>query len=247
MIQRHNQILELLNKEKEISVNRFSELLKVSLVTIRSDLRTLEDQKLLLRTHGGATLPPIDDISHRLSKNFSVKQRIAQAAANEVEEGETILLESGSSVSLMAQALSDRKNLNIITNNAFVARQLKDSPNVNVILMGGMFQKESETMVGPMVVNYLQYYNFSKVFLGMDGFTEEGGVMCRDFDRAEVMSLFVEKGKKIYVLSDSEKIGKTAVRSICRAEDVDCLITDDKICDEYRAYFNKIRTELIEV
>lgn len=246
MNSRHEQILNIISRENEVTVNHLSDLLKVSLVTIRSDLRNLEERKLLIRTHGGAALPPVDDISHRLSINFSKKLRIAAAAAREVEEGETILLEAGSCVALMAQALAERKNLNIITNNAFVARQLKDSSAVKVILMGGLYQKESETMVGPMISQYLSYYNFSRVFLGMDGFTMEGGVMCRDLERAEVMSRFVEKGEKIYVLSDSGKMGRTAVRSVCRPEELDCLITDDQLGDEYRSFLKEKRVALIE-
>lgn len=245
MISRHEQILNIISKENEISVNRLSDLLKVSLVTIRSDLRTLEEQKLLLRTHGGATLPPIDDISHRLSINYSVKQRIADAAAAEVQEGETVLLEAGSCVALMAKALACRKNLNVITNNAFVARQLKDSSGVTVILMGGTYQKESETMVGPMISQYLDYYNFSKVFLGMDGLTGEGGVMCRNLERAEVMRLFAEKGKKVYVLSDSGKLGRTAVRTVCPLKALDCLITDKSASGEYSDLLIRNGVELI--
>jgi DeoR/GlpR family transcriptional regulator of sugar metabolism len=247
MINRHEQILNIVNREKEVSVNRLSELLKVSLVTIRSDLSTLENQSLLMRTHGGAALPPVDDITHRLSINFPVKQRIAAAAADLVEEGDTILLEAGSSIALMARRLAERKNLNVISNNAFVARQFKNSTAVNVILIGGYYQKESETMVGPMVSRYLDYYNFSKVFLGMDGFTREGGLMCRDLERAEVMSRFVEKGKKIHVLSDSGKLGKTAVRTVCSAGDIDCLITERGVEESYRSYFRETGVDLIEV
>lgn len=245
MNERHEQILHIINREKEISVNRLSELLKVSLVTIRSDLRFLEEQNLLVRTHGGASLPSSDDISHRLSINYSRKLKIARAAAGEIKEGETILLEAGSSVALLAQILSERKNINIITNNAFVARQLKDSTGINVVLMGGVYQKKSETMVGAMVKEYLSYYNFSKVFMGIDGFTMEQGAMCRDLDRSEVMSEFVRKGEKVFILSDSDKIGETAIRTICRPEDIDCFITDKDVSEKYRLYFREKGIKLI--
>jgi len=247
MVNRREQILNLLSRDGETSVNSLSDTLSVSLVTIRSDLRALEEEGLLIRTHGGAALPPVDDISHRLSINYTTKQRIAEAAAGEVEEGDTVLLEAGSCVALMARALADRKNLNVITNNAFVARQLKDSPSVQVILMGGFYQKESETMVGPMISRYLEYYNFSKVFLGMDGFSWERGVMCRNFDRAEVMSGFIGQGARVYVLSDSGKIGRTAVRSVCTAEDVDCLITDRGIPADFRTKAADLGMTLIDV
>ncbi|MBN2657129.1 MAG: DeoR/GlpR transcriptional regulator [Spirochaetales bacterium] len=246
MMNRHEQILNIVNKENEVSVNRLAELLKVSLVTIRSDLRALEEEKLLMRTHGGAALPPVDDITHRLSINFPIKKRIAAAAADLVKDGETILLEAGSTISLMARFLAERKDLNVITNNAFVARQFKNSPSVNVILMGGLYQKESETMVGPMIAEYISYYNFSKVFLGIDGFSLDEGIMCRDLERAEVMSLFVKRGKKAIVLSDSGKLGKTAVRSVCRPEEIDCFISDGDVGEKYRDYFRKKGIELIE-
>ena len=247
MNNRHEQILNILSREKEISVNRLSDLLNVSLVTIRSDLRFLEEQNLLERTHGGACLSTTDDISHRLSINYSVKQKIAHAAADLVEDGDTILLEAGSTVALMAQILSERKNLNVITNNAFVARQFKKSGSVNVILMGGIYQKQSETMIGPMVREYLTFYNFTKVFLGIDGFTMENGAMCRDLDRSEVMSEFVKKGEQVFILTDSGKIGKSAVRTICSPEEINCVITDTGIDDEYETLFKIKGIKLVTV
>jgi len=247
MNHRHEQILNIINREKDISVNRLSDLLNVSLVTIRSDLRFLEDKKLIVRTHGGASLPSTDDISHRLSINYSVKQKIAHAAADLVEEGDTILLEAGSTVALMAQILSVRKNINVITNNAFVARQFKNSEGVNVILMGGIFQKQSETMVGSMVREYLSFYNFTKVFMGIDGFTMENGAMCRDLDRSEVMSEFVRKGKEVFILTDSVKMGQSAVRTICSPDEINCVITDNEVDAEYEKFFQEKGIKLITV
>jgi DeoR/GlpR family transcriptional regulator of sugar metabolism len=245
MIERHQRILQLINSEKEASVNELSRLLDVSVVTIRSDLRTLEEQNLLVRTHGGASLPSTDDIARRLSINYPLKQKIAAAAAAEVEEGETILLEAGSCVALMARELADRKGINVITNNAFIARQLKEAAGINVILMGGTYQKESETMVGAMIREYLKFYNFSKVFMGMDGFTREQGAMCRDLERAEVMSEFARQAEKVYFLSDSSKLGKKAVRTICSPEEMDCLITDGDVDREYSEFLNSRNIRLI--
>ncbi len=245
MIERHQRILQLINSEKEASVTELSRILDVSVVTIRSDLRALEEQNLLVRTHGGASLPSTDDIARRMSINYPVKQKIAAAAAAEVEEGETILLEAGSCVALMARELVKRKGINVITNNAFIARQLKDAPGINVILMGGTYQKESETMVGAMTREYLKFYNFSKVFMGMDGFTMDQGAMCRDLERAEVMSEFVRRAEKVYFLSDSSKLGKKAVRTICSPGEMDCLITDNGVTEEYRELLESCHIRLI--
>ncbi len=182
-----------------------------------------------------------------MSIHFSEKQRIAAAAAEEVEENETVLLESGSSVALMAHLLSRRRNINVITNNAYVARQLKPSSDTKVFLLGGVYQKESETMVGPFVSEYLSQFNFSKVFLGMDGFVMDQGPMCRDVDRAEVIREFVNRDVQVYVISDSTKMGNIAIRTICKPERIDCLITDDGIDPEYKAYFENSATRLVLV
>ncbi len=245
MVERHEKILQLLEREEELSVNELSRLCQVSLVTIRSDLRTLEEQNFLVRTHGGASLAGTDNIARRMSINHKVKQRIAARAAGLVKEGDTVLLEAGSSIALMARELSLRKNINIITNNAFVARQFHDSAGINVILLGGKFQQESETMVGPMIREYLGYYNFSRVFLGLDGFTMDRGAMCRDMERGEVMREFLRQGAKVCFLSDSTKFGKTAVKSVCSPDGMDCLVTDTGLSPEYCDFFRKAGTELV--
>jgi DeoR/GlpR family transcriptional regulator of sugar metabolism len=231
MNQRQKSILQLVSQGREVSVQELSDKLDVSLVTIRSDLRSLEEQDLLVRTRGGAALSSKDDIAHRLGINTSAKLRIAKAAAALVNEGDTILLEAGSCIALMARELKGFQNLNVLTNNAFVARQLKDAPGVRVILLGGEFQKGSETMVGPMIREYMSYYHYSKVFLGMDGFTPEDGAMCRDIDRGEVMKEFVEQGSEVILLSDSSKFGEKAVRSFASVKEINKIVTDCDIND----------------
>ncbi|MBF9016644.1 MULTISPECIES: DeoR/GlpR family DNA-binding transcription regulator [unclassified Oceanispirochaeta] len=242
MNQRQKNILQLVSLGGEVSVQELSDNLDVSLVTIRSDLRSLEDQDLLVRTRGGAALSSKDDIAHRLGINTSAKLRIAKAAAALVNEGDTILLEAGSCIALMARELKGFQSLNVLTNNAFVARQLKDADGVRVILLGGEFQKGSETMVGPMIREYMSYYHYSKVFLGMDGFTAEDGAMCRDIDRAEVMKEFVIQGSEVILLSDSSKFGEKAVRSFASSKEIDRIVTD---CDINATMLEKLSEDLL--
>ncbi|MDA3958613.1 DeoR/GlpR family DNA-binding transcription regulator [Oceanispirochaeta sp.] len=231
MIERHEEILNLVSEGKEISVQELSDQLAVSLVTIRSDLRVLEENGLLVRTRGGAELSSEDDIARRMGINYSIKQKIASKAVSFINEGDTIFLEAGSCIALMARELKVFSSLNVLTNNAFVARQMKDAPGVKVILLGGEFQKDSETMVGPMIREYLSYYNFSKVFLGMDGFTLDQGAMCRDLDRAEVMAEFVAAGEDVFILSDSSKFGMKGIRVFAEIRDIDRIITDSHISE----------------
>ncbi|MDC7233789.1 MAG: DeoR/GlpR family DNA-binding transcription regulator [Spirochaetales bacterium] len=245
MNQRQKRILHLVS-QGDVSVQELSDKLAVSLVTIRSDLRVLEEQDLLVRTRGGAALPAKDDIAHRLGINTSAKIRIARAAASMIEEGDTILLEAGSCIALLARELKEFRNLNVLTNNAFVARQLKEAPGVRVILLGGEFQKGSETMVGPMIREYMSYYNFSKVFMGMDGFTAEDGAMCRDIDRAEVMREFVRQDAQVILLSDSSKFGAKAVRSFANVDEIDTIITDRELEDDlFQTLADRLQIEAV--
>ncbi len=244
MNQRQEEILRLISSGREESVQDLSEKLKVSLVTIRSDLRSLEDEGLLLRTRGGATLRSEDDIARRMGIRFAEKQRIAREAASLVSEGETIFLEAGSCIALAARELCRFQHLNVMTNNAFVARQFRDAPGVRVILLGGEFQKDSETMVGPMIGAYLKYYNFSKAFLGMDGFTLEEGAMGRDMDRIEVMTLISSAAEELVLLSDSSKFGRKGLRSFAPLSLIRSIVTDEGLSEEYRRSLEDRKVDL---
>ena len=219
----------------------------MSLVTIRSDLRVLEENGLLVRTRGGAELSSEDDIARRMGINYAVKQRIAHRAAQFVREGDTIFLEAGSCIALLARELKGFKKLNVLTNNAFVARQFRGAPGVRVILMGGEYQKDSETMVGPMIREYLSYYNFTKVFMGMDGFTPDAGAMCRDIDRAEVMAEFTSAAEKVFILSDSSKFGRKGVRVFAEPAQIHTIITDTVLDNSVVVELSRQNVDVIRV
>jgi len=228
-------------------VQELSEVLDVSLVTIRSDLRALEENGLLVRTRGGAELSSEDDIARRMGINYAVKQRIAHRAAQFVREGDTVFLEAGSCIALLARELKGFEKLNVLTNNAFVARQFRGAPGVRVILMGGEYQKDSETMVGPMIREYLSYYNFTKVFMGMDGFTPDAGAMCRDIDRAEVMAEFASAAEKVFILSDSSKFGRKGVRVFADTASIHTIITDSALENATAEELSRQKVNVIRV
>ena len=152
MNNRQARIIELLEEEKRIEVTRLSQLLKVSQVTIRKDLDVLETNGIVKREHGYAALNDSDDINLRLAYKFETKQKIAKAAANLVQDGQTVMIESGSSCALLAQELATtKKDITIITNSAFIAGYIRKISNVSIILLGGQYQNESQVMVGPLV------------------------------------------------------------------------------------------------
>ena len=235
MNDRHSEILGIMSYGRRVTVNELSDKLGVSQATIRQDLTLLENRGFLRRVHGGAVIDESDDISHRLGINYEKKQKIAIAAADLVEEGETIYIESGSINALFAAEVARRfKTVTIITSNAFIARQIGKEAEGRVILLGGIYQPESECVVGSMVREYLMRLNFSKAFLGVDGFTEETGFTGRDMMRADINSEIIRKSPSTCILTDSTKFGKITLARYCGAEDIHNVVTDSDLPESYR-------------
>jgi DeoR/GlpR family transcriptional regulator of sugar metabolism len=233
MTDRLNMILRILSEGTKVSVNELSSELKVSPATIRQDLSSLENKGFLKRVHGGAVLNESDDISHRMAINYNEKVKIAKKAAGFINEGDTIFVESGSLNALFVKEISSVKDLTIITSNSFIARSIDQSLGCNVVLLGGVYQEESESIVGNLAKICIENLNFNKVFLGIDGYTMETGITGRDMMRSEIAGLIVEKGMEIFILTDSSKFGKINMSRYCSLEDVDFIITDSEISSEY--------------
>ncbi len=242
---RQNKILDLISESGETSVSRLSEILKVSTVTIRQDLNLLEEEGLLKRIHGGAVLRDPEDISIRLGFNYETKRHIAVKAAEFVDEGETVLLESGSINALLARELVKKGNVTIITTNVYIARQFRKNKDAKIILPGGIYQHESESMVGPLVKSCLDQLYFKKAFIGIDGFTPETGFTSRDMMRADISNYITGKSVETFVVTDATKFGQTEFIKICRPEEIDHIITDEGIDSRYREYFNDKSVDLI--
>ena len=204
----------------------------------------MQKEGFIQRIHGGAILQSEDEISHRLSINFETKTAIAEKAAEMMSPGETIFIEAGSANALLARKLAERSDLTVITNNVFITRIFKNS-RVNVLLLGGMFQHQSECVVGALALRGLESFNFSKVFLGVDGISTESGVTCSEMFRGEISSRAVENAQHVFVLSDSSKVGKTAMYKICGIDEIDCLITDNDIPVDAKAEFKSIGLQVI--
>ena len=164
MNNRQVNILKLLEVNNLTSVNELSVRLSVSSATIRQDLSFLESEGLIKRVHGGAVLEDAEDLSNRLGFNYDKKLRIARMAAGLVNDGETILIESGSTNALLARELAKKKNITIITTNVYIARQLRKSEKTGVILLGGIYQPASESLVGKITRASLDQINFDKAF-----------------------------------------------------------------------------------
>ncbi|MDR2663689.1 MAG: DeoR/GlpR family DNA-binding transcription regulator, partial [Treponema sp.] len=175
MTDRQDKILEILAGSQRVDVSTLAEVLGVSQVTIRKDLDYLDEMGFIRREHGYALFGPVEDVGRRMAINYDIKRRIARSAAETVEEGETVLIESGSCCALLAEELANHKQVTIITNSAFIAGHIRHAPYANVILLGGEYQNSSQVMVGSMTSKWAKVFMSDKFFVGTDGFTEKYG------------------------------------------------------------------------
>ncbi len=245
MNERQKNIIRILADNTNASVNFLADTLKVSGVTIRHDLDFLESEGLLKRVHGGAVLRDADDLEIRLGLNFDIKQKIARMAAGQVSPGETVLIESGSINVLLARELVRKQDITLITSNVYIARQFRNNKNVNILLLGGIYQPVSESMVGKLAKTGVDQLHFSKAFLGIDGFTEETGFTSRDILRSEISAHIIQKCQDNYVVTDSSKFGKVELTTICQTHQVQHVITDPGLPDHYRDLLKEHRVEII--
>jgi DeoR/GlpR family transcriptional regulator of sugar metabolism len=230
---RRQQILNLLEETGTLNVNELADRFRVSLVTIRNDLDDLAKEGLLQRTFGGAVF------SHRTRFNKSFRERIQQqrdeklavamAALGYIKDGDTIILDAGTSTLALAQLLKERDmSVFVITCSVPAALELS-SGGYDILLLGGMVRNKSLALLGRETLTILERYRADKAFLGSSGFTAKRGHSTPNPDDAQIKEAIMRAADETYVLVDSSKYGHDCLTSFARLRDVDLTITDSHL------------------
>ena len=234
---RHTKILELLTEKNKVDVTELSQNLGVSQVTIRKDLDMLEKKGLIVREHGFATLNGQDDMNNRLAYHYDIKQQLAKLACQMIEDGETIMIESGSCCALLAQEIaSTKKDVTIITNSSFIADYIRQYSQVKLILLGGEYQKEAQVVVGPMTRRCVEAFFVDKFFIGTDGFSKNTGFTGNDYMRSETVRDMARQAAHVIVVTESSKFQQVGLVNLLPTQDVYCVVTDGMIPQESEEY-----------
>ena len=216
-----------------MDVNSLSKELGVSEVTIRNDLTRLEQKNMLIRARGGAIKLDRVGIDFTLSdknkQHFEEKKYIGQAAAELIEEGDTIILDSGTTTFEIAKNLLKLADLTVITNALNVASQLAEHKNVNVIIPGGFLRKNSLSLVGATAEESFRNYFCDKLFLAVDGFSTAHGLSTPNVEEAHLNRIMIGISKKVIVVTDSSKFLKRSFAFIAPISEVDVVVTDSGI------------------
>lgn len=235
LAERHQYIIKKLQKEQYINVVDLCTELKVSSVTIRKDLKLLEDKNLLFKIHGGATLSnpyTIDrSVNEKEQLQSNEKISIGLAAAALVLENDSIIIGSGTSVLAFARSIPINLPLTVITSALNVALELSRHPNTEVLQLGGMLRKSSTSVMGPYSEGILKDFFCNKLFLGVDGIDLEFGLTTTNMMEAHLNRQMISVSQKTIVLTDSTKFGKRGFGKICNIDEIDHIITDKGISE----------------
>ena len=231
--ERHQNILEIVNRAKNIRVNDLAEQLDVSESTIRTDLETLHDQGLLIRVRGGAIANEIDlpslPMTEKALKNADEKQAIARWAAGLVEDGDVIMLDASSTVLHIARFLHDRRNLTVFTNGITVAQELAKETSNTVIIIGGILRANGNAITGEISKQLLQDYHVRTAFVSCGAFKPDLGFFEMDMQEAQMKALMLKSAQRRVAMIDASKIGEIGLTAFASLDDFDYFITDEKI------------------
>jgi len=224
--ERHKRIRSILIQRGAVRVSEFSRLLDISENTIRRDLIRLEEQGFCLRTKGGAVLKEeTAQSSGPVSEITSEHLSMAAAAASRVQSGETIILDSGVVSIPMAQELTKKSHITVITSSLKVAGILKGRPSITVILSGGIVHGPGDSCTGPPAEDFFSGIHADRLFLSVEGVSAESGLSDRSMEESAVKQKMISSADQVLVLADHTKLGRTALRKLASLEEVDFIIT----------------------
>lgn len=234
MGRRDSAILEILTAEHRVEVTSLAERLGVSQVTMRKDLDSLVARGIVVREHGFAELKSANDIAGRLAYHYQAKVAIAQKAASLVNDGETIMVESGSCCALLARTLfKTPRDITVVTNCAFIAEYVRDMPAARVVLLGGVYQNDAQVMVGPLVAACAGSFLVSKLFVGTDGYAN-GRFTNADMLRAQAVHDMSQRAEHVVVVTESEKFLKRGVVPLDFGDRPLSIVTDSSLEEPVR-------------
>jgi DeoR family transcriptional regulator of aga operon len=234
--ERRQHVLSLIQRDGRVLVSELSEALGISRITIRKDLDFLESKGLVQRSHGGALAPNsgalFDPSLKEKERQHSVeKARIADAAVESVQEGQCILLDSGTTTTAIASRLREFQSLTVITNAINIAALLSDT-RVEVVLTGGTLRPNSSSLVGPIAEDMLREIHADILFLGVDGFDLQVGLTTPNVLEARVNRAMVSASKLVVAVCDATKFHRRSMALIVPPSRIHRVITDKALAAE---------------
>ena len=233
-----NAIVELINKNGTVNFAQMKKAFpSVSEMTLRTDLKALDEAKRIVRIHGGAKSVQVvigtdDFLNKRSIYNIQAKKRIAEKALKLLKPNTNIFLDSGSTTTEFARLFPDQSNM-IYTSGLTCATELANLEKPSVMLPGGRLNRYSLSVYGYAAIRELERVNFAQTYLGVTSFSYDTGFTCGSNDEAFLKQTAIRQSRQTIVLMDSSKIGAISSFNICNLEDIDIIVSDDLLPEEF--------------
>ncbi len=240
-IERRTEIMRIIRQEQSVRVAELSAKFEVAEETIRRDLDKLDKEGKLKKTYGGAVL--IENVSEdqsfnvRMKRNMAEKRRIASFANELIEDGETVFIDMSTTALELIKHVDTSKHITVLTNSLTALVELGQRENIKLIGIGGAYDEASLSMTGPMTHKFIDHYYADKTLFSVRGITKERGIMDTKEHLAEIKRFMIKNARETILLADSSKFGNSALISVADMEDIDIVVTDYKMDQQWKDYF----------
>lgn len=247
-IERQEKILEYINQAKKANTDQLAIAFDVSKVTIRRDIDILADKGLLIKTHGGAvaltnTLLHEIPYSSKAEVNLAAKKKIGLTASAMIEDGDIIILDSGSTTLEIAKNI-EKSNVTVLTNDIKIAMELAHKKNVHVIVCGGNLNSPVYTLTGNLSVDFFKRLHVNKTFLGCDALDLEFGISNRTYEEVDIKTAMIHAAEEVIMVTDNSKLDKKVFCYLCDISTIDKLVIN-QLDERHRKAFMEKGVELV--
>lgn len=245
--ERQNRILQILSKDQKILVDDLTRIFDVSHATIRNDLNQLSERGLLKRTHGGAvsiTKVNFEQNSHEKSASrLPEKRSIADCANKLIEDGDTIVIDTGSTMAVFAEVIAAKK-LTVVTNDLGIALTMEKHEDCRVVLLGGVVRNDYHCTLGPSTVEQLKTLHVDKAFVATNSITAKEGLSTPDLNHADIKRHMIASADQTILLATGNKFGRKSFAHFADTAELDLIVTDASAPEDE---LNAIRALNVEV
>ncbi len=230
LTKRHTQIMKLLESEGTASIAALADRLGVSQETVRRDVRPLTENGSLVRIHGAVGLAGHvgeAPFQRRMRENAAAKQAIARAVAATIHDGESVMLDTGTTTSFLARELVNRRRLTVVTNSSDIARTLATVNGNRVYMAGGELRSDSGAAFGKSAIDFISRFSVNHAIISA-GAVDETGVMDFELEEAEFARTVLTRGERRAVITDHTKFGRRGLLTVAGFSDIGELVTDHR-------------------
>lgn len=247
--ERRTQILLIVRAQGRVRVSELTQRFNTSAVTIRNDLNELHQRGCVLRSHGGAVAPDTilreSPLYERMKANSVEKRRIGAVAATMINNGETIILDSGTTVLEIARQIKNKQNVQIITNGVNIAVELLDAHGIQTFLVGGAVRRDSASIAGRSTEETIEQFSADKLFLGGAGCDADFGVSGANLEETMVNRAMLRIAREIILVADSSKFSKRSMTRIASFSEIDIVISDTGLPQEMQEKIRALGCRLV--